>query len=247
VLACWLDSSGSVLLNTVTKLWVPWNVENFLTSWAIVSFSRRNVLDLTFYRHSFRISAETPAVLPEASGGFCQFLQGNPGKVSWLTRDGFLPSTFQFTIYQSYHPTLCSLGTDSIIKLPTDESGPWGKSDKASQLLRVALFVIIKRHRPCSLAYATRVCKVRQGFEARCRRIIFCHPQPLMQFHPPFISLYFHFVAHLSPPPPLPPVSVVRNSCECDCVPLLSKQGTWNARRDVGPQQFAHLRVIRCC
>jgi hypothetical protein len=113
-----------VLVNTVTKLRVPWNVENILTSWGTISFSRWNVLDLTFGRYSFRISAEKPAVLPEVSRGFSQSLQANPGKVSWLTRDGFLPSTFQFTIYQSYHPTLCRLGTDSIIKLSTDESGP---------------------------------------------------------------------------------------------------------------------------
>ena len=50
---------------------------------------------------------------------------------------------------------------------------------------------------------------------------------------------------------PFPPtralVNVLWNS-----VPFVWKQRTWNAHRDVGrgdrpPQQFAHLRVIRCC
>ena len=45
----WIDLAQNryrwwALVNVVTNLWVPLNAETFLTSWELVSFSRRTLL-----------------------------------------------------------------------------------------------------------------------------------------------------------------------------------------------------------
>jgi hypothetical protein len=64
----------------------------------------------------FRISTGTPAIISEISYDFPQSLQANHEIVYRLSYSRFLPNPLQFITYISYHSTLCSLATDSVVE-----------------------------------------------------------------------------------------------------------------------------------